>query len=662
MVQCVALGHEIIALANLKPKDKDETDSYMYQSVGHHAIELYADAMGLPLYRRTIEGSSIETGKNYTPTQDDEVEDLYELLKTVKEEKGIEAVSVGAILSDYQRIRVENVCTRLGLTPLAYLWRRDQTELLDEMIDAGINAVVIKVAAMGLLPHKHLGKSLQELRGHLHKMSQKYELNVCGEGGEYETFTLDCPLFKKRIVIDDTETVIHSADAFAPVGYINIKQAHLEDKQIDSALPVRPLSLFMKTNHSLMTELLNEEEIKALSHQPCLSHRKIRADYSVTPELPPSSTRQVANHVWITGIRACIQNGKSIEELTRAALETLRVRLEECHDGWSMSSLVLVHLYVRNMEDFAAINSVYKTFFSVNPACRVCVQGSLTPDIALQIDCYGYLIQTEKQTMHVQSLSHWAPANIGPYSQAIKINNKLYIAGQIAMIPSSLQIIEGGILAEARLSLRHVSRIIEAICPGWTLGNIVSVVCYVTQQDYIQVACSEWKKATEKHKNDTCHPCCMVPIVVPQLPKGALIEWQVTAADATEITDTRHNFQKDSLTASFRVCYIENPPTLSSFSCVLCMKERNYIQLEVRAVLTFFIEKLEQILSKVAISLSSLPLLRVFYPASVFAYKDLVDRFRDVFESADCDAPPVSIVPVDVLESEDAIITVIAHA
>lgn len=45
-----------------------------------------------------------------------------------------EAVSVGAILSDYQRVRVESICARLGLTVLAFLWRRDQSELLHEMV------------------------------------------------------------------------------------------------------------------------------------------------------------------------------------------------------------------------------------------------------------------------------------------------------------------------------------------------------------------------------------------------------------------------------------------------------------------------------------------------------------------------------------------------
>lgn len=62
----------------------DELDSYMYQTVGHQAIELYAEAMDLPLYRRTIEGSSLNTGRNYSQTEGDEVEDLYELLHLVK--------------------------------------------------------------------------------------------------------------------------------------------------------------------------------------------------------------------------------------------------------------------------------------------------------------------------------------------------------------------------------------------------------------------------------------------------------------------------------------------------------------------------------------------------------------------------------------------------
>ena len=56
----------------------------MYQTVGHQAIDLYADAMDLPLYRRIIQGSSLDTSRNYRETEGDEVEDLYQLLHLVK--------------------------------------------------------------------------------------------------------------------------------------------------------------------------------------------------------------------------------------------------------------------------------------------------------------------------------------------------------------------------------------------------------------------------------------------------------------------------------------------------------------------------------------------------------------------------------------------------
>jgi len=152
MMQCIAAGHQIVALANLRPAENqvgsDELDSYMYQTVGHHAIDLYAEAMALPLYRRTIRGRSVDTGRVYTKCEGDEVEDLYELLKLVKEKEEVEGISVGAILSDYQRVRVENVCKRLNLQPLAYLWQRNQEDLLQEMISSNIQAIIIKVAAL----------------------------------------------------------------------------------------------------------------------------------------------------------------------------------------------------------------------------------------------------------------------------------------------------------------------------------------------------------------------------------------------------------------------------------------------------------------------------------------------------------------------------------
>ncbi len=143
----------------------------------------------------------------------------------------IDAVSSGAILSTYQKNRVENICERLNMKSLAYLWSRNQSELLDEMINQGIHAILIKVACMGLKPEKHLGQSISQMKPHLKDLEVKYGANVCGEGGEYETLTLDCPLFKKKkISILETQMKIHSDDAFAQVGYLIFKQFCLVDK------------------------------------------------------------------------------------------------------------------------------------------------------------------------------------------------------------------------------------------------------------------------------------------------------------------------------------------------------------------------------------------------------------------------------------------------
>lgn len=68
-------------------------------------------------------------------------------------------MSVGAILSNYQRVRVEHVCARLGLQSLSYLWQYDQSQLLDDMADAGMECIIIKVAGAGL-GLRHLGQNV----------------------------------------------------------------------------------------------------------------------------------------------------------------------------------------------------------------------------------------------------------------------------------------------------------------------------------------------------------------------------------------------------------------------------------------------------------------------------------------------------------------------
>jgi diphthine-ammonia ligase len=64
----------------------------------------------------------------------------------------------------------DNSCQRLSLTPLCFLWQREQSDLLQEMLAFGLEAVLIKVAGIGLTS-KHLGKSLGEMQSVLLRLA-----------------------------------------------------------------------------------------------------------------------------------------------------------------------------------------------------------------------------------------------------------------------------------------------------------------------------------------------------------------------------------------------------------------------------------------------------------------------------------------------------------
>eukprot|EP01071_Lankesteria_metandrocarpae_P012990 Lankesteria_metandrocarpae@DN650_c0_g1_i1.p1 len=208
---CEDLGHEVTLLAHLTPRGGSvETDSYMYQSIGTEAIPSIAEALGIPLVMDAITGMPVDVSLHFdAAVQDaDEVEDLQRLLQAcLVKDPTIEGVVCGAIMSNYQRIRLERICQRLRLRPVAPLWRLPQAPLLDCMIENGIDARIVKVACDGL-NQTQLGHSIAELRSYFHKlMAQGF--NVCGEGGEYETLTLDCPRYNKTVVLDSHEVVQH---------------------------------------------------------------------------------------------------------------------------------------------------------------------------------------------------------------------------------------------------------------------------------------------------------------------------------------------------------------------------------------------------------------------------------------------------------------------
>ncbi|XP_026566389.1 diphthine--ammonia ligase isoform X1 [Pseudonaja textilis] len=665
MMHCVAAGHQIVALANLRPnEDKegfDELDSYMYQTVGHQAIELYAEAMGLPLYRHTIKGTSVNTGSIYTKCEGDEVEDLYQLLKLVKDKEEVEAVSVGAILSDYQRVRVENVCKRLAMQPLAYLWRQNQDTLLREIISLKVQAIIIKVAAIGLDPDKHLGKTLDEMEPYLLKLFQKYGVHVCGEGGEYETFTLDCPLFKKKIVVDSSEVVVHSADAFAPVAYLRLLKLHLEDK-VQFGGKILPGKCSCDTKEI-------EDHACPPSHErketPCITWQFLRPNFAQESKALKFSGKSLKGYQWITGISVYIHSseGKSIQELANNILSSLQAHMNL--KGLALTDIILVHLYMKNMADFAVINSVYMTAFDLCSPARVCVEAPLTEDLLFQMDCLAQkddkMISgascSQKQVMHVQSISHWAPANIGPYSQCIQVEDTLYCSGQIALVPCTMQLASGGIKKEALMSLNHVERVLKAMNLKAELHHVLMANCYITDSKYISVAEAVWqrklKELTKTKEEDINNdmPAIhgeLVVVVVPFLPRAASIEWHVIA-----VVDQQQQRQKLTQMRSLESCQIrceavQSYPTCATavtISLTLTSSSASTVNLDV--VLHGMVEMFKQVVEKMSKYGDITPLsFRTFFRTNIIEREPLkTDGLKqcDLYEAACEDHQEVTI-------------------
>lgn len=89
--------------------------------------------------------------------------------------------------------------------------------------------------------------------------------------------------------------------------------------------------------------------------------------------------------------------------------------------------------------------------------------------------------------MHVQSRSHWAPANIGPYSQSVRVGDFVHLAGQIGLVPGSMEMVTGGIKSQCQLALRHLKRLLMAVDPNFNLRDVVQVDAIVVitfQSDY----------------------------------------------------------------------------------------------------------------------------------------------------------------------------------
>ncbi|KAF5746956.1 hypothetical protein HS088_TW06G01132 [Tripterygium wilfordii] len=541
MMKCIQYGHQIVALANLMPADDsvDELDSYMYQTVGHQIVVGYAECMGVPLFRRRIQGSARHQKLNYKMTCGDEVEDMVILLNEVKRQiPSVTAVSSGAIASDYQRLRVESVCSRLGLVSLAYLWKQDQSLLLGEMITSGILAITVKVAAMGLNPAKHLGKEIAFLSPYLHKLKELYGINVCGEGGEYETLTLDCPLFKNaRIVLDKFETVLHSSDSIAPVGILHPLEFHLEKKESDLLHVDDGTDGICYQKNGYLFEVQGHCPPRSIAYSQTIVENTHLIDEK-SDDLLISKAKNNNTFSICCWLQDFCRASAGLEDDLQIVLKKIESQLMAHDFGWE--HVLYIHLYIADMTEFTLANEMYVKFITqekcpIGVPSRSCIALPLL-EAGLGRAYIEVLVANDqsKSVLHVQSISSWTPSCIGPYSQATLHKGILYMAGQLGLDPPTMTLCNGGPFAELEQALKNSDAVAKCFNCSIFTSTILLVIYYSSHipsserakiQDRQESFCKQMKAfQTEKGSTLKSPDPVFLYVLVPDLPKGALVE------------------------------------------------------------------------------------------------------------------------------------------
>ena len=123
-------------------------------------------------------------GSAWKPVREDELAETVSRLAS----QGYDTLVSGAIASEYQKTRLERMCTESGMRSYTPLWHKEQGKILRELLLRGIGSIIVSVSAEGFTIDD-LGREIDEsFIRELEARNARYGINLAGEGGEYESF------------------------------------------------------------------------------------------------------------------------------------------------------------------------------------------------------------------------------------------------------------------------------------------------------------------------------------------------------------------------------------------------------------------------------------------------------------------------------------------
>ena len=114
-----------------------------------------------------------------------------------------------------------------------------------------------------------------------------------------------------------------------------------------------------------------------------------------------------------------------------------------------------------------------------------------------------------------------APKAIGPYSQAILVDGTLYLAGQIALDPSSGKLVEGGIEVQTRRVMQNLNAVLNAA--GYQFDDVVQTQVFLSNLNHYKAMNSVYATYFEER------PPARAVVEVARIPRDALVEIMMVA-------------------------------------------------------------------------------------------------------------------------------------
>ena len=181
-----------IELTGLISIFSENDESYMFHTPSISKVIKQAQVMNIPLIIQNTKGE-----------KEEELKDLFKVIKDVKEKYEIEGIITGAVESAYQASRVQKICDSLNLDCFNPLWQKNQFELLEDIINNSFDVIITGIFCYPL-DESWLGRKIDyEFLNDVKILHDIYKINPAGEGGEFESFVLNCPLFEKSLQVTD---------------------------------------------------------------------------------------------------------------------------------------------------------------------------------------------------------------------------------------------------------------------------------------------------------------------------------------------------------------------------------------------------------------------------------------------------------------------------